>query len=117
MKLLLQKTSSSVSNPRDDFPMQPTYPSETPPVRGQLPTRALVELALGFISVVLLALALLWPHWIESLFGSSPDAGDGSAEYGVALFWAAVSIVMFAMAGHTWRKQIRTSSILHAMER
>ena len=96
--------------------LQKKYSSETPPVPGRLPARALVELALGVISTVLLVLALFSPHWIESFSALSPDAGDGSAEYGVALFWAAVSIVMFAMAGHTWRKQIRTSSI-HAMER
>ena len=97
--------------------LQKKYSSETPPVPGRLPARALVELALGVISTVLLVLALFSPHWIESFSALSPDAGDGSAEYGVALFWAAVSIVMFAMAGHTWRKQIRASSILYAMER
>ena len=97
--------------------LQKKYSSETPPVPGRLPARALVELSLGLISTVLLVLALFSPHWIELFSGLSPDASDGSAEYGVALFWAAVSIVMFALAGHTWRKQIRASSILHAMER
>jgi hypothetical protein len=54
---------------------------------------------------------------MELFFGLAPDAGDGSAEYGLALVWAAVSFLMFGLAGYTWNKQIRTSSIPLAVER
>jgi hypothetical protein len=46
---------------------------------------------------------------MELLFGLAPDAGDGSAEYGLALVWATVSFLMFGLARYTWKKQIRTS--------
>jgi hypothetical protein len=86
-------------------------------MQKRLPTRIWVEAALGLMSAALLALTILLPDWIELLFGSAPDAGDGSTEYGVALFWAAVSVLMFVSAGRTWRKQIRASSIRPAVER
>lgn len=117
MKLLLQKKSSAVSREQNRFLTGPVCRPETPPVRGRLPARVWVELALGLTSSALLALALLSPHWMELLFGLAPDAGDGSAEYGLALVWAAVSFLMFGLAGYTWKKQIRTSSIPLAVER
>jgi hypothetical protein len=76
-----------------------------------------VELVAGLMSAALLALALLSPHWMELFVSLSPDAGDGSAEYGVALLWAAVSVLVFALAGRTWREQVRASSIRPAVER
>lgn len=93
------------------------YPAETSPASRRIPARALVEFSLGLIGAALLVLTLLLPHWMELLFGLSPDAGTGSAEYGVALLWSGTSAVMFALAGHTWRKQIRTSSIRPVLER
>ena len=86
-------------------------------VQNPLPARVWVELALGLTSSALLVLALLSPHWMELLFGLAPDAGDGSAEYGLALVWAAVSLLMFGLAGYTWKKQIRTSSIPLTVQR
>ncbi len=117
MKLLLQKKSSALSTEQNRFLTGPVCRPEAPPVRGRLPARVWVELALGLTSSGLLALALLSPHWMEQLFGIAPDAGDGSAEYGLALMWAAVAFLMFGLAGYTWKKQIRTSSIPLAVER
>jgi hypothetical protein len=74
------------------------------PNRRLLSVLVWLELAAGLISAMLVALALLSPHWMEQVAGLSPDAGDGSAEYGMALLWAAVSILMFALAGRTGRK-------------
>jgi hypothetical protein len=37
---------------------------------------------------VLLAVALLWPHWIESLIGFDPDGGSGSSELTIAILFA-----------------------------
>ena len=107
MKLLLQGKSSAVSREQNPFLMQPVCQPETPPVRGRLPARVWVEIVLGLMSAALLTLAMLSPDWIELMLGFAPDAGNGSAEWGVALLWAAVSILMFGLAGRTWRKQIR----------
>lgn len=75
--------------------------------RCRLPRRIWVELVLGLICAAFLALTILLPDWMEVLFGFAPDAGDGSAEWGIALSWATVSVLMFGFAGRTWRKHIR----------
>lgn len=72
-----------------------------------LPQRFWVETAIGLISASLFALTVLMPDWIERLFGSTPDAGDGSTEWRLALSLAAISVVMFGFAGRTWKKHVR----------
>ena len=76
-------------------------------LRRQLPQRFWVETALGVISAVLLVLTVVVPNWIELLFSIAPDTGNGSTEWGLAFSLAAVSVVMFAFAGRTWRKHVR----------
>jgi hypothetical protein len=66
-----------------------------------------VEVAMGLMSASFLALTILLPDWMEVLFTVAPDAGDGSAEWGLALSWALVSVLMFAIAGRTWKKHVR----------
>src|SRR5664279_5419937 len=75
VKLLLQKKSSAVSREQNRFLMGPVCRPETPPVRGRLPAKVWVELALGLTSSALLALAFLSPHWMELLLYTS-DAAD-----------------------------------------
>jgi hypothetical protein len=81
--------------------------SEAPRASKHLPARIWVELALGLISAISLTLAILVPNWMELLFHAAPDGGDGTAERGFALMWAAISLLMFALAGRTWRKHLR----------
>jgi len=76
-------------------------------LRRQLPQRFWVEAAFGAISTVLLVLTVVVPNWIELLFSFAPDAGNGSTEWELAFSLAAVSVVMFAFAGRTWRKHVR----------
>jgi hypothetical protein len=72
-------------------------------MQDRLPARFWVELALGVVSAVLLALAVMVPDWIEVLLsGAAPDGGDGSTEWGLALLWASVSVLMFGLAGRSW---------------
>jgi hypothetical protein len=117
MKLLLQKKPFAVSRGQNRLPVDQVCRPESLPVRRRLPAKLWVEFALGLTSSALLALALLSPHWMELLFGLAPDGGDGSAEYGLALVFAVVSLLMFGLAGHTWKKQIQTSSVRLAVER
>jgi hypothetical protein len=76
-------------------------------MQNRLLTRFWVEMVLGLMSAALLALTIDVPDWMEVLFGLAPDAGDGSAEWALALFWATVSVLMFGFAGRTWRKHVR----------
>lgn len=95
----LPQNRGSLSSEQNCFLIQAVCPPEAPPVRGRLPAMVWVELVAGLISAVLLALALLSPHWMELFVGLSPDAGDGSAEYGVTLSCASVFVLIFALAG------------------
>jgi len=76
-------------------------------MQNRLPVRFWVAVVFGVISAILLALTIVVPHWMEVLFGFAPDAGDGSAEWGLALSWAVVAVLMFGFAGHTWRKHVQ----------
>lgn len=115
--MLLRKISASVSTQQNRSLIQPAHPRQTPSPRGRMPAKVWVELVMGLMSAAFLALALLSPHWMELSFGLAPDAGNGSAEYGMALSWAAVSLLMFALAGRTWRNHVRISSVSLATER
>lgn len=71
-------------------------------MRSSLLTRFWVEVALGLASAALTALTIVWPDWIERLFGFEPDGGDGSTEWGFALSLVIVTIVFSMLAGRTW---------------
>jgi hypothetical protein len=107
MKLLRQRETSRAFVEHNRFLTEPTCQAGSPPVRKRLPARIWVELMLGLISAVSLTLAIVLPNWMELLFHLAPDAGDGSAERGFALLWAATSVLMFGLAGRTWRKHVR----------
>ena len=107
MKLLRQKETSRAFDEHNRFLTEPTCPAGSQPIPKRLPARIWVELMLGLISAVSLTLAIVLPNWMELLFHLAPDAGDGSAERGFALLWAAISVLMFGLAGRTWRKHVR----------
>jgi hypothetical protein len=52
-------------------------------------------------------MTLVLPDWIERLFGLSPDGGDGSAEWGWVIAFAAATLVFFADAARWWRRTAR----------
>ena len=57
--------------------------------------RARVELVLAVMSAVLALVTAVWPTWIESLFGVSPDGGSGETEWWLVLaVVAAVATVL-----------------------
>lgn len=107
MKLFLHKETSCASGEHNRFLTGPTCRAGSPPVSKRLPAKIWVELLLGLMSAVLLTLAIVLPNWMELLFRLAPDAGDGSAERGFALLWAAISLLMFGLAGRAWRKHVR----------
>jgi len=106
MKVSRQKKTAHLYANHNQLLMRTSYQPGSS-MQNRLPTRIWVETALGLMSAALLALTIVLPDWIELLFGSAPDAGDGSTEWGLALSLAAVSVLMFGFAGRTWRKHIR----------
>jgi hypothetical protein len=63
-----------------------------------------VELGLSALSALSLALTLIWPQWIEMLFGVDPDGGDGSDEMGFTLGLAIATVTLLALARREWRR-------------
>ena len=73
-------------------------------------TRMVIELVLAAIGAVLTVVTLIWPTWIESLFGESPDGGDGSAERLFALGWLAATVLFAVLARRDWRRIAEASA-------
>lgn len=117
VNLLPHEKSSAVSRQQNPPRRQAVPLSGRPSLRSRLPMRLWLELALGVLSGALMVLAVVSPHWMEQWLGFAPDAGDGSAEWGVAVVWSAVTLLMFGLAGRTWRSHIRSSPINLALER
>jgi hypothetical protein len=59
-----------------------------------------VAVALGVISAV----TLVWPDWIELVFGADPDGGNGGAEWGVVLGFAAAALIVGLLARRDFRR-------------
>lgn len=55
-----------------------------------------VEIGLGAVCLVALALTAAWPEWIEEIFGVDPDGGSGALE------WALVALLAVFTIGFEW---------------
>ncbi|WP_395702162.1 hypothetical protein [Aquabacterium sp.] len=65
-----------------------------------------IEVAVSIASVLLLALTLVEPMWIERLFDEAPDGGDGSLERLVAGAGFAISAVVAALLARRERRRL-----------
>ena len=70
--------------------------------------RVRIEMALAIVAGILAIITLVWPPWIESLFGISPDGGTGETEWWLVTALAAAA----CLAGLLARREHR--SITHA---
>jgi hypothetical protein len=67
------------------------------------------EVVLAALSGALFLLTLVWQDWIEAVFGTDPDHGDGSAE------WLIVAVTLVAAIGFSvaswleWRRGLARS--------
>jgi len=64
-----------------------------------------VEALMAVLSACALALTLVWPRWIEDVFGLEPDGGDGSTEWGLALVLLGITLTASIGAVRDWRLQ------------
>ena len=70
--------------------------------------RVRIETALAIVAGILAIVTLVWPTWIESLFGISPDGGSGETEW-----WLVAALAVAAcLAGLLARREYL--SITHA---
>ena len=60
--------------------------------------RARIEIVLGALLGLATILTAVWPAWIESLFGSDPDAGNGATEWLIVAALAVITVAVSALA-------------------
>ena len=63
-----------------------------------------IESVFASATGVLAIVTTFWPDWIESVFGSDPDHGNGSAEWLVVAVLAVVTVALVAGARYEWRR-------------
>lgn len=73
-------------------------------MRRTLPALFWIELLLSVLSAISLILSLFNPQWIETLFEVSPDAGDGSTEWGWTLGFLVSTVLLGVLTRREWRK-------------
>ena len=56
------------------------------------------------LSAVLFFATLLWPAWIEIVFGIDPDFGNGSLEWLIMELTAISAVVAICFARADWRR-------------
>lgn len=57
-----------------------------------------VEAVSAALFAVITVVTVLWPDWIEGLTPLEPDAGSGSAEWGLVLASGAVAVIAGTLA-------------------
>ena len=57
-----------------------------------------IEVGAALLSAFLAVLSVLWKDWIELLFDVDPDNGSGALEFGLALAFAAVALILSLVA-------------------
>ena len=60
-------------------------------------------------SLVLFSLTLVWPDWIEAVFGFDPDARSGMAEWLVVIMCAVLTVTSLVLARCEWRRAARAT--------
>jgi hypothetical protein len=65
--------------------------------------RARIEFSLAVVFGVLTALTLIWPTWIESLFGIAPDHGSGQTEWLFVVLFGLLGLVLNVLGGRDYR--------------
>ena len=69
-----------------------------------------IKCGLGSVTAFLALLTLIWPDWIEGVFGPDPDHGNGSFEWAIVAVCCAVTIASAVLAGREWRRATPASA-------
>ena len=66
--------------------------------------RAWFEWASALAASVLAVVTLVWPDWIEIVFGADPDESSGAVEWAIVLVLALVAVGAAVAGGHEMRR-------------
>jgi hypothetical protein len=72
--------------------------------------KARIETVLAVVAGLLAVVTLVWPTWIETLFGLDPDAGSGAAEWWIVVVLAGVAVASGLLAQRDYRAARRRPS-------
>jgi hypothetical protein len=75
-------------------------------VRHDMRRRFWIEAGLAALSLVLVAVTIIAPTWIEIVFGTDPDQHNGSLERLVVVVVLAVALSSAALARYEWRHRL-----------
>ena len=70
--------------------------------------RLWIETGACALSGLVLVLTVVWPDWIELVFGFDPDASSGALEWGIAVAASAATATFLLLARRDWRAQHAT---------
>lgn len=73
--------------------------------------RVRIEIVVSALLGTATILTAVWPTWIEGLFGSGPDGGNGNAEWWIVAVLAATTVAAIALTRHDLRVTRRRTSI------
>lgn len=68
-----------------------------------------VEAGAAALSGLLGLLTLVWPDWIEEIFGWDPDQHSGAYEWLIVALLAVVAVGSAVIARIEWRRSITTA--------
>jgi DMSO/TMAO reductase YedYZ heme-binding membrane subunit len=63
-----------------------------------------LESICGSVTGLLAVITLFWHDWIEAVFRTNPDNGDGSAEWLLVLILILVTVALAVGARREWRR-------------
>jgi hypothetical protein len=67
-----------------------------------------IQAVLSAITLMMAAVTLIWPDWIELMFGADPDAGSGAAEWAGVGAFLCVSVALAASGWRGWQRSAKT---------
>ena len=81
-------------------------------------TRIVAAFAAALLSAGVCIATIVEPQWLEVLFGTAPDDGDGSLETMVAVAVSALACAIFAwLGGREWRRLAADGAEMHSRGR
>jgi len=75
-------------------------------VGDRLGRKLRIEVGCATLSASLFALTLVFPEWIEAVFGLDPDGGSGAAEFMAAAILLLAAVVSAALARRDFRVRL-----------